>query len=95
MCKLNTIHPYGLNFVFNGNNFNNVDNVCVYSKFNLTKNNYNYKRGCRGKKRNNKTEILSTSDSIAELSLKLLKNIKTLTFRLKNKVIVWFLNDKL
>ena len=25
--------------------------VCVYSKFNLTKNNYNYKRGCRGKKK--------------------------------------------
>ena len=41
MCKLNTIHPYGLNFVFNGNNFSNVDNVCVNSKFNLTKNNYN------------------------------------------------------
>ena len=60
MCKLNTIYPYCLNSIFNGNNFNNVDNVCVYSKFSLTKNNYNYKRGCRGKKSKNKTEILST-----------------------------------
>ena len=50
MCKLNTIYPYGLNSVFNSNNFNNVDNVCVHSKFNLIKNNYNYKKGCRGKK---------------------------------------------
>ena len=47
MCKLNTIYWYGLTSVFNGNNFYNVD--CVYSKFNLTKN--NYKRGCRGKKK--------------------------------------------
>ena len=48
------------------------------SKFNLTKINYNYKRGCRGKKRNKKTEILSTLDSIniAELNLKLLKILK-------------------
>ena len=48
----------------------------MYSKFNLTKNNYNYKRGRRGKKNNNKTEILSTLDStnIAELNLKLKKH---------------------
>ena len=55
MCKLNTIYPYGLNSVFNYNNFNNVGIFCVYIKFNLTKNNYYYKRGCRGKIRNNKT----------------------------------------
>ena len=42
---------YGINSVSNGNNFNNVENVCVYSKFNLAKVNYNYKRGCRGKKK--------------------------------------------
>ena len=46
MCKLNTIYPYRLNTVFKGNNFNNVENVCVHSKFNLAK--INYKRGCRG-----------------------------------------------
>ena len=47
MYNLNTIYPNGLNCVFSGNNLNNVDNVCVYSKFSLNKNNYNYKRGCR------------------------------------------------
>ena len=51
MRKLNTIYPHVLNSVFNGNDFNNVDNVCVYSKLNLTKINYNYKKGCRGKKK--------------------------------------------
>ena len=50
MCELNTIYQSRLNSVFNGNNFKKFDKVCVYSKFNLTKNNYNYKRGCRGKK---------------------------------------------
>ena len=51
MCKLTTIYPHDLNSVFNGNNFNNVDNVCVYSKFNLTQKNHNYKRGYRNKKK--------------------------------------------
>ena len=31
MCILNTIYPYGLNYVFNGNIFNNIDNVSKIS----------------------------------------------------------------
>ena len=37
MRKLNTIYPYGLNSVFNSNDFNNIENACVYRKLNLTK----------------------------------------------------------
>ena len=51
MCKLNTIYPDGLHSVFSRNNFNNFEDVCAYSKFNLAKVNYNYKRGSRGKKK--------------------------------------------
>ena len=42
MCKLNAVYPYGLKSVFNDSNFNNVDNVCAYSKFNLAKVDYKY-----------------------------------------------------
>ena len=31
MCKFNFIYSNSLNSVFNSNNFNNVDDVCVYS----------------------------------------------------------------
>ena len=57
----------------------------MYSKFNFDKVDYICERWCRGKKGNYKIEILITlgSTNIAELNLKLLKNIKILFFRLK------------
>ena len=35
MCKLNTIYPYGLNSTFDESKLNNIEDNCVYSKFNL------------------------------------------------------------
>ena len=51
MWKLNTIFPYALNSAFNGNNFSNVKNAFVYSKFNLPKINYYYKKSAEVKKK--------------------------------------------